>query len=637
MKTHRGGLASPGSLSWSAAAPTLLDRPEADTLHRRHRGGPKRDGKRLALISLHDVSLAFDTPLMEGAGLHIETGERLCLLGRNGAGKSSLLRILHGVLRPDSGTVTRQPLVRVALLAQDLPTDLRGTVRDVVAADVPAAVDGPPVVDIVMSRMQLDPEATFQTLSVGLRRRTLLARALATEPDVLLLDEPTNHLDLDAILWLETFLLQRRGALLFITHDRALTHRLATRILELERGRLSSWSCDYATFLRRREAQLEAEAAQQRQFDDKLRQEEAWIRQGIQARRTRNEGRVRALVQLREERQRRRLRTGAARMTIQQGEATSRRVIEAEEIGYAFEDNLVIDGFSLSVMRGDKIGLVGANGSGKTTLLRLLLGDLEPQRGTIRRGLRLQVAYFDQLRDQLDDEQTVFDSIAGGSDRVTVNGHTKHVYSYLQDFLFTPDQSRGRVGVLSGGERNRLLLARLFTRPANLLALDEPTNDLDAESLEVLEAMLVDFSGTVLFVSHDRAFLDNVATSTIAFEGPSRIKEYVGGYSDWLRPQPPPADVAPPAARAPAISRPRQRARKLTYNETRELDSLPGRIDTLETELRQLQADMGDPARYTDGTDISALTARHGAAEAELATAYARWEELEGLLPSPGE
>jgi len=586
----------------------------------------------MALLSLHDISLSFgDGPLLDGLSLQIEPGERLCLLGRNGSGKSTLMKILEGTLRADGGSIARQPGTRVALLSQDLPAGLEGAIRDVVAAHVPERSSGPPVVDIVLSKMQLEPEAEFATLSVGLKRRALLAQALATEPDILLLDEPTNHLDIEAIEWLETFLLKRRGSLLFITHDRALTNRLATRILELDRGWLSSWACDYATFLRRREAQLESEGKQDRQFDDRLKQEEVWIRQGIQARRTRNEGRVRALLKMREERRQRRVAVGGARVAIQESQQSSRRVIEAEELCFAYGDNVVLQPFSTTVMRGDKVGFIGPNGAGKTTLLRLLLGDLPPGGGIVKHGLRIEVAYFDQLRAQLDDEQTVFDSVANGSDRVEVNGGTRHVFAYLQDFLFTKEQAQCKVGVLSGGERNRLLLARLFTRPANVLALDEPTNDLDAETLEVLEAMLVDFAGTVLFVSHDREFIDNVATSTIVFDGCAGAREYVGGYSDWLRQRSKPVIAAPviPSRSARSPSAGAFRPSKLGFNENRELTELPGRIDAWEQEVSHLHARMSDPGSYTDGTDVAALTGRLERVQEELAAAYDRWAALE--------
>ena len=593
----------------------------------------------MALLSLHDIALAFGArPLLDGLRLHIEPSERLCLLGRNGAGKSTLMKIIEGSLWADGGNITRQPGSRIALLSQDLPTGLGGTIRDIVGAEVPERSSGPPVIDIVLSKMQLDPDADFTSLSVGLKRRTLLARALATEPDLLLLDEPTNHLDIEAIEWLETFLLKRRGSLLFITHDRALIHKLATRILELDRGRVSSWACDYATYLRRREAQLEAEDRQDRQFDERLKQEEVWIRQGIQARRTRNEGRVRALLQMREERRLRRSAIGGARVTIQESQQSSRRVIEAEDLSFAYGDNVVLGPFSTSIRRGDKVGFIGPNGAGKTTLLRLLLGELSPGGGIVKHGLRIEAAYFDQLRAQLDDEQTVFDSVANGSDRVDVNGRTRHLFAYLQDFLFTKEQAKCKVGVLSGGERNRLLLARLFTRPANVLALDEPTNDLDAETLEVLEAMLVEFSGTVLFVSHDREFLDNVATSTIVFDGLGGAREYVGGYSDWLRQRPLTAPASPATPRRGAAQEPARKSgpRKLGFNENRELDELPERIDAWEQEVTQLHAKMSDPGSYTDGTDVGALMGRLEAVQADLQVAYDRWAALEDQRQKEG-
>ena len=591
----------------------------------------------MALVSLNGVALAYDVPLFAGVNLQIEPGERLCLLGRNGAGKSSLLRILTGELHPDDGVLHWQPHTRVALLSQDVPETLAGTIRDVVAAAVPEQKTGPPVVDIVLSKMQLSPDADFPTLSVGMKRRALLARALATEPDLLLLDEPTNHLDIDAILWLEEFLLKRRGALLFITHDRALTRTLATRILEIDRGRLFNWNCDYLTYLQRREAQLEAEQAQQGQFDQRLKEEEAWLRQGVRARRTRNEGRVRALLRMREERRRMRQGVGGVRAKLQQSEKSSKRVITVQDLRFGYDDRRIVDGFTTEILRGDKICLLGPNGAGKTTLLRLLLGELTPQAGRVKHGLRLQVAYFDQMRAQLDEDKTVFDSVANGSDRVDVDGKTKHVFAYLQDFLFTKEQAMNKVAVLSGGERNRLLLAKLFTMPANVLALDEPTNDLDAETLDVLEATLVTFSGTVLLVSHDRTFLDNVATATIAFDGSGGVKEYIGGYSDWQRQQP--APDAFPSKKPRAVSSastgplsddtPRSRPRKLSYKEGRELDQLPEHIDQLETEIQQLQASLSSPDTYTNGTDVSAVQTRLAEAETELNQSLARWEQLE--------
>lgn len=584
----------------------------------------------MALVMLNNIGLSYgDPPLLVDLSLQIDQGERICLLGRNGTGKSSLMKMMVGDVLPDEGDVVFQKDTRVALLGQDVPEGVTGTVREVVSERVPKVQTGPPVVDVVLTRMGLDAEVEFQTLSVGLKRRTLLARALAAQPDVLLLDEPTNHLDIEAITWLESFLLKQRSALFFVTHDRMFTQRLATRILELDRGYVSSWACDYQTYLQRREAQLEAEDAAQAQFDRKLAEEEAWIRQGIRARRTRNEGRVRALKQMRTERQRRRSTVGEVRVSAQEADKTSRLVIEAEDISFSYEDKKVIDQFSTTILRGDKIGLIGPNGVGKTTLLRLLLGELEAQSGTVKHGMRLQVAYFDQLRAQLDDNKTVFDTVANGSDRVEFNGKTKHVFSYLQDFLFDPARSRSLVKVLSGGERNRLLLAKLFTLPANVLALDEPTNDLDTETLDVLESVLVEFSGTVLLVSHDRAFLNNVVTSTIVFEN-GGVQEYVGGYDEWLRQRPPLPEelVAEKTKKAP---RKRQQVRKLSYKENRELDALPELIDTLEAEQETLHQTMSDPAVYQDGTDIGALKKKLETVETDLQTAYDRWEVLEAI------
>jgi ATP-binding cassette subfamily F protein uup len=584
----------------------------------------------LSLLTFSDVSQSYGpAPLLDAVDLQIQSGERVCLLGRNGSGKSTLLKIVADELTPDDGTVSRQKLLRVALLAQEVPDGLSGSVTSIVSENLDQAESGPPIVDVVLTRMGLDGTADFSNLSVGLKRRTLLARALAAQPDLLLLDEPTNHLDIDAITWLETFLLKRKGALLFVTHDRSLTQALATRIVELERGRLKSWTCDYETYLQRRAASLGAEAEQDRQFDRRLEQEEAWIRQGIRARRTRNEGRVRALERMREERRLRREGLGAANISLQQAEKTSRQVIEADDITFAYDRDPIVDGFSTTVMRGDKVGLIGPNGSGKTTLLRLLLGDLDPQTGTVRHGLRLQVAYFDQLRAQLDGTRTVVETVAHGSDRVTVNGKVKHVYGYLQDFLFDRSRARSLVRTLSGGERNRLLLATLFTRPANVLALDEPTNDLDTETLEVLESSLVEFTGTVLLVSHDRTFLDNVVTSTIAFDGP-RPTEYVGGYSGFIR-QSTKVDAPPSRPSPKPPERKRARERKLSNREREELLGLPDRITTLETERDTIHEVMSDPSVYDDASRIPEHRARLEAIDAELEEAYSRWTELEAI------
>ena len=625
------------------------------------------------LLSFKGVSLAYGhVPLLDEVDLAIEPGERVCLLGRNGAGKSTLLRVVAGTAEPDDGEVRRRDGLRIAVLEQDLPTGCEGTVYDVVAgglaetgdrvrdyhralralendaseANVRAleraqqaleAVDGWRLeqrVATAISRLDLPADRDMAELSGGLQRRVLLARALASEPELLLLDEPTNHLDIDGIAWLEAFLLGYEGALLFITHDRAFLQRLATRILELDRGRLTSWPGDYANYLRRREERLAAEEQANARFDKRLQQEEAWIRQGIKARRTRNEGRVRALEQMRRERAARRERTGQARIRLEEAERSGQLVAEVEKASVAFDGRTIIRDFSTRILRGDRVGIIGPNGAGKTTLIRLLLGDLQPDAGSVRLGTRLDVAYFDQTRAQLDPEKSVLENLNRGSDTVTVNGRQKHVIGYLQDFLFAPERVRSPVKSLSGGERNRLLLARLFTRPANLLVMDEPTNDLDVETLELLEALLAEYQGTLLLVSHDRAFLDNVVTSTLVFEGDGRIGEYVGGYSDWQAWKAKQTVQKTPAARArPTSARPRTppATRKLSYKDQRELDALPARIEELEQRQQALQQQTSDPAFYKqDGDTIAQTLAELDALNAELEAAYDRWAELEG-------
>ena len=584
--------------------------------------------------------------------LQLETRERVAIIGRNGAGKSTLLQILSGELAPDSGTVWRQPALRVARLVQDVPLTSSRSVFDVVAEGL-AGLDGHDVeewrrdhkVDLVLSRLGLDPTAGVDTLSGGWRRRVLLARALVAEPEVLLLDEPTNHLDIDAITWLENFLAEYKGAVVFVTHDRAFLQRLATRIVELDRGVLTSWPGDYTTFLQKKEDWLASEASQQDKFDKRLAQEEAWLRQGIKARRTRDEGRVRALMAMRAERAQRREVQGRVRMRAEQADPSGRMVFEADEIRKSFGSHRVVAGFSTRVMRGDRVGLIGPNGAGKTTLLKLLLGDLSPDSGAVRHGANVQIAYYDQQREQLDPDRTVFETVGEGNDTVTVNGQSRHVHGYLRDFLFGPERARSPVKALSGGERNRLLLARLFTRPANVLVMDEPTNDLDLETLELLEAQLVEWPGTILLVSHDRVFLDNVVTSTIVFEGEGRVGEYVGGYADWLRQRRTTqgkaeagdaararttgasgADtVGPDAERAGGEPR-----RKLSYNERRELAALPQRIEALESERTALQMAIQSPDFYKETADgIARTLSREKEVEQELLAAYARWDHLD--------
>ena len=629
----------------------------------------------MALITLREVQLGFGgPPLLDGVTLSIERGERVCLLGRNGSGKSTLMKLIAGELQPDDGEVSVRQGARITRLIQEVPEDIDGSVFDLVAdglgsvgalvreyhhLSLALAADGGEQalqrlsrvqheleaadgwqtgqrVETVLSRLSLEQDVAFAALSGGLKRRALLARALVQDPDLLLLDEPTNHLDIESIDWLEEFLLGWGGTLLFVTHDRMFLRHLATRIVELDRGRLSDWPGDYANFLRRKEEQLNAEAQANARFDKKLAQEEVWIRQGIKARRTRNEGRVRALQRMREEARRRRGREGEVRMSLQGAERSGKLVAEVENITYHWDGKPVIRDFSTTILRGDRIGVIGPNGAGKTTLLNLLLGRLQPEQGRVRLGTRLEVAYFDQLRAALDDERTVQENVAGGSDKVEVNGRPKHVISYLQDFLFTPDRIRQPVKALSGGERNRLLLAKLFTRPANVLVMDEPTNDLDVETLELLEELLLEFQGTLLLVSHDRDFLNNVVTSTLVLEGDGRVGEYVGGYDDWLRQRRVPEarkTTAKPQAKQATPPRSRQPGKKLGYNEQRELEGLPARIEALEEELAALQQTLADPALYRSGSEnaerITGNRQRLAEVEAELAAAYERWEVLE--------
>ncbi len=631
----------------------------------------------MALLGLQDVTLAFGgPPVLDHASFAIERGERVCLLGRNGAGKSTILKVLDGELTPGDGEVVRQSGVTVSRLEQQVPDDLEGSIFEVVASglgpagtllaryhdashrvsthstdaalreldrlhqalDVANAWEMQSRVDTVLAHLSLDADIPFASASGGRKRQTLLARALVREPDVLLLDEPTNHLDVEAVEWMEEFLVDRAMTLVFVTHDRAFLRKVATRIVELDRGRLVDWGADYDTYLVRKAAALAVEEREFADFDRKLAKEEVWIRTGIQARRTRNEGRVRHLEALRVERGKRRERTGAAQVEMHVAERSGRLVAEAHGVSVARGDRAIVHDFSTKIVRGDRIGLIGPNGSGKTTLLRLLLGELTPDSGSIRLGTGLQIAYFDQLREQLDPERSVYDSIADGADWVGVGEARKHVMSYLQDFLFPPDRVRSPVRALSGGERNRLLLARLFTRPFNLLVLDEPTNDLDIETLDLLEELLLEFAGTLLVVSHDRAFLDNIVTSTLVFEGGGRVGEYVGGYSDWVR-QRAPAPVAAAPKRAPALM-PVARAakpRRLTFKEKTELAGLPDAIDSLERERDAIYASLTDPVFLRDGAAVAAARERIDALNADLAAKSARWEELETIAAVTAE
>ena len=591
----------------------------------------------MPLVTLDRVSIAFGhLPLLTDATMQIEDKERVAVVGRNGTGKSTLLQIVSGALAPDGGTVWRQPTLRVARLAQDVPLSDPRHVFDVVAEGADAHEEEwrrEQRVRLVLSRLDLKPDVAVDTLSGGWRRRVLLARALVNEPQLLVLDEPTNHLDIDAMTWLETFIGGYPGAVLFVTHDRVFLERLATRIVELDRGALTSWPGDYPTFVRKKQESIANEAVRNEKFDKLLAQEEAWLRQGVKARRTRDEGRVRRLTAMRQERAARRSQMGSIRLSADQLERSGQLVIEAEDVSKSFGDHVVIHKFSTRVMRGDRIGLIGPNGAGKTTLLRLLLGTLAPDTGSIGHGANVQTAYYDQQREQLDPDLTVVDTIGDGNDTVTVNGRTRHVHSYLRDFMFSSERANSPTKALSGGERNRLLLARLFTKPANVLVLDEPTNDLDIETLELLEQFLVEWPGTLLLVSHDRRFIDNVVTSTLVFEGDGRVSEYVGGYEDWLRQRPTPVASAAPARReadAPAQSTTALLRRKLSYREQRELEDLPSRIDALEREHEATNARIAEPGFYKEGADvIEAVLARAGALEDELLTAYARLDELD--------
>ena len=625
----------------------------------------------MALLSVKDVCVGYGGfLLLDHIDLNIERHERVCLLGRNGSGKTTLMKLINGEMAPDSGTVSRGLGVATARLDQEIPEGIAGSVIGIVTSGLGAkgkllvdyhhassllaeargddtrllarldrlgeqldAENGWDIhrqVDLVIARMGLPAEAEFSTLSTGLKRRTLLANALISGPDILMLDEPTNHLDIDAIAWLENFLSAYDGTIVIVTHDRLLVQKLASRIIEIDRGRLLDWPCDYMTFLKRKEENLAIEENQNRLFDKKLLIEEAWLRRGVKARRTRDQGRVNMLLKMRAKRRQRQEQPGGVRMALQQGKRSGNLVMAAEKIGFHYPGKEVVRDFSTVILRQDRVGIIGPNGCGKTTLLRLLLGQLAPQQGGVHLGTNLEIIYFDQLRDQLDPEKTVFDNVAQGNDTVTLNGKTQHVIGYLQKFLFSPERARTKVKSLSGGERCRLLLARLFTQAANVLVLDEPTNDLDIETLELLEELLLDFKGTLLLVSHDRAFLNNVVTSVLVFSGQGKIEEFVGGYDDWLRQRgvPPPAVVEKPVLKP--SPRPRTAAVKMSFNEERELEALPLLLEKLEAEKKSLLLSLADPGFYRNGSDnVTTVNERLQELEKGLHEAYLRWEYLE--------
>jgi ATP-binding cassette subfamily F protein uup len=596
----------------------------------------------MPLLQLRQVTLKYSAaPLLDEIDLQVEAGERICLLGRNGAGKTSLMRIITGEETPNEGEIIRPDSAVMTRLIQDIPDDIAGTVSEVMHSGLrPDRHEEQWQADVrledLAAEMGLPAHQEFAALSGGLKRRVLLARALAGEPDILLLDEPTNHLDLESILWLEQFLLKAKTTLFFVTHDRAFLRKLATRIVELDRGRLTSWACDYDTFLERKAQSLDAEEKHWAAFDKKLAQEEAWLRQGVKARRTRNEGRVRALQAMRKERGERRQREGTARIELQAGVLSGQKVIEAKEISFGYDSTPIVRDFTTTVWRGDKIGIIGPNGGGKTTLLKLLLGQLTPESGSVKLGTNLQVVYLDQLRGQIDNAKTVAQNVAGDAETVTFQGRPRHIHSYLQDFLFRADRIRMPAKMLSGGERNRLLLARLFLQPANVLVMDEPTNDLDAETLELLEELLLEYNGTLLLVSHDRVFLDNVVTSTLVFEGEGLISEYTGGYEDWIRQRAlKPARVPEVSVAAPLESKTAptvKKAVKFLKKEQREWDELPARLDQWETEKQNLTARLWEPEVYQKSPEmVPKLKEELAAVEERIRLGYARWEELEAI------
>ncbi|MDG2127207.1 MAG: ATP-binding cassette domain-containing protein [Fuerstiella sp.] len=629
----------------------------------------------MAILSLNNVSFTYSHPaLLDSVTLHIDRGQRIGLVGRNGAGKSTLLKILNGELQPDDGSIEVDADIVIAKLAQEVPATEGQTAFQVAArafgshsnavheyrkfnlimqqgTDLSAddagtyeqaseqlahaeLWDAGDRLEGLLTEMQLPPDAAFNDLSAGMKRRVLLAQAMIQRPDILLLDEPTNHLDIDSIIWLQGYLKRFTGTLIFVTHDRVFLQDNADRIVEVDRGRLFDWTCDYATFLKRRDDMLAAEDVAEAHFDRKLAEEEKWIRQGIKARRTRNEGRVRALKKMRTERQERRQKLGTAKLQIQDVEKSGRLIAKLQNVSHSFGGPILIDDFSTTLFRGDRVGLIGPNGIGKSTLLRILLGELPPESGHVRIGTKISIGYFDQLRGQLDPDKTARENVSEGTDELLINGRKRHVMGYLQDFLFAPDRAHTRVSFLSGGERNRLLLAKLLSKPTNVLVLDEPTNDLDAETLELLEDTLPEFPGTILLVSHDRAFLNNVVTSTIVFEGNGVVNEYDGGYDDWLRQKkardaPASTQQRPPALTSPADTAVVTKVRKLSYREKRELDELPDVIEKLEQRQTELQAVMADPEFYKSGGEtIAALQTDLQAITEELERCFQRWEKL---------
>jgi len=626
----------------------------------------------MLVVQTQDLCLSFGAaPILENAKLAIETGERVCLVGRNGEGKSSLMRVLAGEIEADAGIIRRHSDAQIAYLPQDVPKDMPGTTYDVVlsglgdvghllqlyqslSASIAQDADAESLkqleatqekldtnkgwdlqhrIENQLQRLEINPQTPFSNLSGGMKRQVLMARALIQKPNLLILDEPTNHLDIQAIEWLEGALKAFQGALLFVTHDRMFLRRLATRIIDLDRGTLTSWPGNYDQYQTHKQAAIETQEAEWARLDKKLAKEEAWIRQGIKARRTRNEGRVRALKALRSERKARREQTGKATIVVHEAEQTGKRVIEATNLSFGWQESTIVEKLNATIIRGDRVAIIGPNGCGKTTLVRLLLGDLPPDSGKVRLGTRLETVYFDQLRAQLDPEKTVQQNLSGGHDTVVVGGKPRHVYGYLQDFLFSPERARSPVRVLSGGERNRLLLAKLFTKEANFLVLDEPTNDLDAETLELLESVLLSFKGTLLLVSHDREFINNVVTSSLVFDEDGVVRFYAGGYDDWLEQKPKAQKKSSEYTAADEKDeQSQQKPRKITFSEQHELAALPEKIATLEAEQTDLHEKISAPDFYkNEGHQLTQINERLDVLETELQKLYDRWLTLDAL------
>jgi ATP-binding cassette subfamily F protein uup len=594
----------------------------------------------MALINLQNISLSFGGPnLIDDISFQIHENEKIALLGRNGSGKSTLMKIINQEIEPDTGKIIQDDHIKTAILSQDVPEDIQGTVYTVISSGYTPVNDDHHdeqkkhiETERVLSLIEVDANLETSTLSAGMKRRVLLGKALVNDPDLLLLDEPTNHLDLDAIEWLEKFLIRYTKSILFVTHDRMFLQHIASRIIEIDRGTIFDWSCSYKTFLERKEQWLDSEEKQNAEFDKKLAREEEWIRRGIKARRTRNEGRVRALKELRKERAARREVSGSVSMEIQHSDKSGKIVIEAENISFSYNENTIARDFSTTILRGDRVGIIGPNGCGKSTLIKILLSEIEPIEGLIRMGTKLDIAYFDQLRNTLDEEKTVKENVTDGNELIDFNGSKKHVIGYLQDFLFTPDRAAQPVKSLSGGEKNRLLLAKLFTKPANLLILDEPTNDLDIETVELLEELLLDFKGTIILVSHDREFLNNVVTSTLGFMGNGLIQSFAGGYDQYREKTVP--DKKPEKEKKQRVKKEKVKT-KLSFKEERELESLPLEIEKAESEKERLFALLSDPDIYKDaGEKIAQIKDDLQTCEELLEKLYTRWDELEDLKES---